>query len=107
MKIVTVKEIPGRLFPKHYDLLGRPVFDANGMKVNLTRMEKTGRCGSHIHEKASQLFIVLKGEMMFQSGEGETLVKAGHEIRSHAGRLGSPQAVGGGGGETVEMKWGQ
>jgi len=87
MKITAIEEIPGVLFPKHYDLVGRPVFNQMGTKVTLTRMEKTGRCDPHIHEKAAQLFIVLKGEMMFQDAEGETLVKAGNAVLFDAGEV--------------------
>jgi quercetin dioxygenase-like cupin family protein len=70
MKIMTIEELPGRVPPKHYDLLGRTIADeSNGVKqfrVAFTRMEKTGRCDPHIHENAEQLFILLKGAMMFQ-----------------------------------------
>ena len=52
-----------------YDLLGRTVVDESmgvkDFKVAYTRMEKTGRCDPHTHEGAEQLFIVLKGAMMF------------------------------------------
>lgn len=103
MKIVAIEEIPGRLFPKHYDLQGRPVFDANGTKVTMTRMEKTGRCDPHIHEKASQLFIVLKGEMMFQSPEGDTLVTAGHSVLIEPGEVHSNYNAGDAGTEYMTV----
>lgn len=87
MKITAIEEIPGKVFPKHYDLLGRTVFDAMGTKVTLTRMEKTGRCDPHIHDKAAQLFIVLKGKMLFKSDKGETLVKAENAVLFDAGEV--------------------
>ena len=43
-------------------------------------MEKTGRCDPHVHEDAEQVFLVLKGAMMFVSDEGETPVKQGQAV---------------------------
>ena len=85
MKITAIEDIPGMTVAKHYDLLGRTLFDQMGTKVTLTRMEKTGRCDPHIHEKAAQLFIVLKGAMLFKDAEDEILVKQGHSVLFHAG----------------------
>jgi quercetin dioxygenase-like cupin family protein len=87
MKIIAIEEIPGAVVPKHYDLLGRTIFNAQGTKVTFTRMEKTGRCDPHIHDSAAQLFIVLKGEMLFKSVKGETLVKKGNAVLFDAGEV--------------------
>ena len=84
MKFINIDDIPGRVPPKHYDLLGRTLADESmGVKdfrVAYTRMEKTGRCDPHIHEEAEQLFIILKGAMMFISDQGETPVKQGQVV---------------------------
>jgi mannose-6-phosphate isomerase-like protein (cupin superfamily) len=85
MKITTIEDIPAMIIPKHHDLLGRTVFEQMGTKVTFSRMEKTGRCDPHIHEKAAQLFIVLRGEMLFKNAEGEALVKQGHSVLFDAG----------------------
>lgn len=87
MKIIPIEEIPGTLPPKHHDLLGRTIFNAQGTKVTFTRMEKTGRCEPHIHDSVAQLFIVLKGEMMFKSVTGETVVKQGNAVLFDAGEV--------------------
>jgi quercetin dioxygenase-like cupin family protein len=87
MKIIAIEEIPGKVAPKHYDLLGRNIFNAQGTKVTFTRMEKTGRCDPHIHDSAAQLFIVLKGEMLFKSATDETLVKQGNAVLFDAGEV--------------------
>jgi quercetin dioxygenase-like cupin family protein len=87
MKITKIEELPGHVAPKHYDLIGRNLFDAKGVKIGFTRMEKTGRCDPHVHDHAEQLFIVLKGEMMFRSAEGETPVKQGHTVLFQAGEV--------------------
>ena len=89
MKIMTIEELPGRVPPKHYDLLGRTIADeSNGVKqfkVAFTRMEKPGRCDPHIHENAEQLFIVLKGAMMFQFDKKEVLIKEGQAVLVYRG----------------------
>ena len=91
MKFINIDDIPGRVPPKHYDLLGRTLADESmGVKdfrVSYTRMEKTGRCDPHIHEKAEQLFIVLKGAMMFISDQGETPVKQGQAVLVKRGEV--------------------
>ena len=84
MKFMTIDEIPGRVPPLHYDLLGRVVADPSlgvtAFKVSYTRMEKTGRCDPHVHENGEQLFIVLKGAMMFVSKEGERPLREGQAV---------------------------
>lgn len=84
MKFLTIDEIPGRVPSQHYDLLGRMVVDESlgvkTFKVSYTRMEKTGRCDPHVHENGEQLFIVLKGVMMFVSKEGEKRVQQGQAV---------------------------
>ena len=91
MKLITIADIPGKVPAKHYDLLGRPIVDEStgikNFKVSFTCMEKTGRCDPHIHENAEQLFIVLKGEMMFQFKEGDFLLKAGQAVIAYRGEL--------------------
>ncbi len=91
MKFINIEEIPGKVPPKHYDLLGRVIADeAAGVKdfrVAFTRMEKTGRCDPHVHDGAEQLFIVLKGAMMFVSEEGETPVKEGQAVIVYRGEV--------------------
>jgi quercetin dioxygenase-like cupin family protein len=91
MKIMTIEELPGWVPPKHYDLLGRTIAgESNGVKqfnVGFTRMENTGRCDPHVHENAEQLFIVLKGAMMFQLNQGEFLVKQGQAVLVYRGEM--------------------
>ena len=91
MKFVNIDEVPGKVPPKHYDLLGRVIADeAAGVKdfrVAFTRMEKTGRCDPHVHDSAEQLFIILKGAMMFVSEEGETPVKEGQAVIVYRGEV--------------------
>ena len=91
MKFIHIEDIPGRLPPKHYDLLGRTIADESmGVKdfrVAYTRMEKTGRCDPHTHERAEQLFIVLKGAMMFKGDQGETPVKKGQAVLVKRGEV--------------------
>lgn len=80
MKIAKIEELPGQIPKNHYDLIGRALYESKSTRIAYTRMEKTGRCDPHIHENAEQLFILLKGAMMFKSSEGETLVKEGHTV---------------------------
>ena len=91
MKFINIDDIAGRVPPKHYDLLGRTVVDeSTGVKdfrVAYTRMEKTGRCDPHVHENAEQLFIVLKGAMMFKGDQGETPVQEGHAVLVKRGEV--------------------
>ena len=105
MKFIDIEDIPGRLPPKHYDLLGRTIVDeSTGVKdfrVAYNRMEKTGRCDPHVHENAEQLFIVLKGAMMFKSDQGETPVKEGHAVLVNRGEIHSNYNIADG--ETVYL----
>jgi quercetin dioxygenase-like cupin family protein len=87
MKIIKIEEVPGRIPRDHYDLIGRTIFDSKDTRVAFTRMEKTGRCDPHIHDNAEQLFIVLKGAMMFKSVEGETLGKQGSAVLFYPGEV--------------------
>ena len=91
MKIINIEDIPGRVPPRHYDLLGKTIVDAStGVKdfrVAYTRMEKTGRCDPHVHEHAEQLFIVLKGAMMFISHQGEIPVSEGQAVLVKRGEV--------------------
>jgi mannose-6-phosphate isomerase-like protein (cupin superfamily) len=87
MKITTIADIPGMTVSKHYDLLGRTIFEQGGTKVTFTRMEKTGRCDPHIHERAVQLFIVLKGMIIFNDGRSEVLVSQGNSVLFDAGEV--------------------
>jgi quercetin dioxygenase-like cupin family protein len=91
MKIMTMAEIPGKIPAKHYDLLGHPVVDESTgvktFKVSYTKMEKNGRCDPHVHDKNEQLFIILKGSMMFQFKEGDFLLKAGQAVLVYRGEL--------------------
>ncbi len=103
MKVTAIEEIPGKTVPKHYDLLGRTVFDQLGTKVTFTRMEKTGRCDPHIHEKATQLFIVLKGAILFKDGESEILVQQGHSVLFDIGEVHSIRNAAGPGTEYLTV----
>ena len=91
MKFITIEDLPGRIAPKHYDLLGHVfVDDSVGVKdfrVAFTRMQKTGRCDPHVHEEADQIFIILKGAMMFVSDEGETPLKPGQAVIAYRGEV--------------------
>jgi quercetin dioxygenase-like cupin family protein len=89
MKKINFEELPGWVPPKHYDLLVRTVAgEPNGVKqfnVGFARMEKKGRCDPHVHEDVEQLLIVTKGAMIFQSDQGEFLVKAGQAVLVYRG----------------------
>ncbi len=91
MKFINIEEIPGQVPPQHYDLLGRTIADPSegvkGFRVAFTRMEKSGRCDPHIHENAEQLFIILKGAMMFKSDAGETPVEQGQAVLVYRGEV--------------------
>jgi len=91
MKFIDIDSIPGRVPPKHYDLLGRTIVDdSTGVKdfrVAYTRMQKTGRCEPHTHEDAEQLFIVLKGAMMFKGDKDEIPVKEGQAVLVKRGEV--------------------
>ena len=91
MKIMTIAEMPGNTPPKHYDLLGRSLADpsmgAQGFKVSYTHMEKTGRCDPHVHDSAEQLFIVVKGAMMFDVEKEKFLLKQGQAVLVHRGEV--------------------
>ena len=50
-------------------------------------MEKSGRCDPHIHENAEQLFIILKGAMMYKSDAGETPVEQGQAVLVYRGEV--------------------
>jgi mannose-6-phosphate isomerase-like protein (cupin superfamily) len=91
MEFINIEDIPGVVPPKHYDLLGRPLVNESmgvkDFKVSYTQMEKTGRCDPHIHEDAEQLFIILKGAMMFVDEQGERPVKAGQAVLVKRGEV--------------------
>jgi quercetin dioxygenase-like cupin family protein len=91
MKMMTMEELPGWVPPKHYDLLVRTVVgEATGVKqfnVGFARMEKSGRCDPHVHENVEQLFIVLKGAMMFHVDKMEFLVKQGQAVLVYRGEV--------------------
>ncbi len=89
MKVITIKDQPGKVPPKHYDLLGQTIADesmgAKKFRVGFTRMDKTGRCDPHVHDSAEQLFIVLKGAMKFNVDGKEFTVKEGQAVLVLAG----------------------
>jgi quercetin dioxygenase-like cupin family protein len=91
MKMMTINELPGWVPPKHYDLLVRTVVgETSGVKqfnVGFARMEKTGRCDAHVHDNVEQLFIVLKGAMMFQVDKREFLLKEGQAVLVYRGEM--------------------
>lgn len=91
MKFITIEDLPGKVPAKHYDLLGRVFIDdsvdVKDFRVAFTRMQKTGRCDPHVHEDAEQIFIVLKGAMMFVSDEGETPLKQGQSVIVYRGEV--------------------
>ncbi len=79
MKLIRIGDLPGLLPAGHYDLLSRRIVDesigAKAMKVTIVCMEPNGRADSHVHENAEQLFIVLKGEMVFKTDQEETEIR--------------------------------
>ncbi len=81
MKVITIADISGVLPPDHFDMLSYRIVDATigakAMGASLGRMERGGRTGSHTHDKAEQLFIILKGEMLMKTDRGEARLKAG------------------------------
>jgi quercetin dioxygenase-like cupin family protein len=87
MKIAKIEELTGKIPKDHYDLINRSLYESKSTKIAFTRMKKTGRCDPHIHANAEQLFIVLKGAMMFKSVEDETLVKEGHTVLFEVGEV--------------------
>ena len=99
MKFINIEDLPGRVPPKHYDLLGRAVVDetmgVKDFKVSYTRMEKTGGCDPHVHENAEQLFIVLKGAMMFKTDAGERPLKEGQAALVYRGEVHSNYNIAG------------
>ena len=103
MKITKIEELSGHVAPKHYDLISRRLLDAKGVKIGFTRMEKTGRSDPHVHDHAEQLFIILKGEIMFRSPEGETRAKQGHTVLFQAGEEHSMQNLAGGESEYITV----
>lgn len=91
MQFINIEDISGVVPPKHYDLIGRPLVNESmgvkDFKVSYTLMEKTGRCDPHIHEDAEQLFIVLKGAMMFKGDQGEFPVREGQGVLVKRGEV--------------------
>ena len=91
VKFITIDELPGLVPAKHFDLLSRTVADesigSTSFRVGYTRMEKTGGCDPHIHENSEQLFIVLKGAMMFKSDQGEAPLKQGQAVLVNKGEV--------------------
>ena len=91
MKMMTISELPGWVPPRHYDLLVRTVAgetsNVKQFNVGFARMEKTGRCDAHVHEGVEQLFIVLKGAMMFQVDKTEFLLKEGQAVLVYRGEV--------------------
>jgi len=81
MKLIRIEDLPGSLPEKHYDLIARRIIDASmgtkAMQASLVRMGPTGRADPHTHEDAEHLFIVLKGEMVFKTAQGEARLKEG------------------------------
>jgi len=91
MKVVTIDELPGIVPEAHYDLLSYRIVDekigAKSMGASLGRMQPTGRTGPHAHEKAEQLFIILKGEMLMKTDRGEARLKKGQAAFIYPGEV--------------------
>jgi|WetSurMetagenome_2_1015567.scaffolds.fasta_scaffold703383_1 mannose-6-phosphate isomerase-like protein (cupin superfamily) len=84
MKVIRMEEIKGVLPSGHYDLdLKRVIGESDsttGLRVSFVLMQENGKADPHVHEEAEQLFMVLKGEMMFTIEGVEISVKAGSAI---------------------------
>jgi quercetin dioxygenase-like cupin family protein len=91
MKVITIEELPGVVPEAHYDLLSYRIVDekigAKSMGASLGRMEPSGRTGPHAHEKAEQLFIILKGEMLMKTDRGEARLKQGQAAFIYPGEV--------------------
>jgi quercetin dioxygenase-like cupin family protein len=87
MKVIAIEELAEKNSPNHYDLSGRTIYDSKSTKVTFSRMEKTGRRDPHSHKDAEQLFIVLSGELMFTTNDGETRVKKGNAALFYPGEM--------------------
>ena len=91
MKVITIEELPGVVPEAHYDLLSYRIvhekIGAKSMGASLGRMEPSGRTGPHAHEKAEQLFIILKGEMLMKTDRGEARLKQGQAAFIYPGEV--------------------
>ena len=91
MKVITISELPGVVPEAHYDLLSYRIVDAaigaKAMGASLGRMDPKGRTGPHAHEKAEQLFVILKGEMLMKTDRGEARLKAGQAAFIYPGEV--------------------
>ncbi len=91
MKLIRIEDLPGSLPEKHYDLIGRRIVDASmgakAMQASLVRMGPTGRADPHTHEDAEHLFIVLKGEMVLKTAQGEARLKEGEAAFIYPGEV--------------------
>jgi len=91
VKIITLADLPGTLPPDHYDMLSYRIVDATieakAMGASMGRMEPKGRTGPHAHESAEQLFIILKGEMLMKTDQGEARLKAGQAAFIYPGEV--------------------
>jgi len=107
MKFMTIDEMPGRVPPQHYDLLGRVLADESlgvkAFKVSYTRMEESGRCDPHVHETGEQLFIVIKGAMMFVSKDGKQPLRQGQAVLVSRGEEHSNYNIAGGATEYITV----
>ena len=91
MRLIKIEGLPGSLPEKHYDLIGRRIVDASmgakAMQASLVRMGPTGRADPHTHEDAEHLFIVLKGEMVLKTAQGEARLKEGEAAFIYPGEV--------------------
>ena len=91
MKLMRIEDLPGVLPARHYDLLSRRIAQASigakAMEVSQVCMEPNARADPHTHEKAEQLFIVLKGEMAIKTAQGEVRMKQGEAAFIYPGEV--------------------
>lgn len=81
MKVVNIQELPKEIPPNHFNMFVRsianPSMGAKSINTGIARFEPGGRADPHVHEKAEQLFIILKGKMMMKTESEETELAEG------------------------------
>lgn len=81
MKVVNIEDLPKKTPPNHYNMSARsianPAMGAKSIDTALARFEPGGRADPHVHEKAEQLFIILKGKMMMKTESEESQLVEG------------------------------
>ncbi|MFC2051730.1 cupin domain-containing protein [Chloroflexota bacterium] len=91
MKLIRIEDLSGVLPAGHHNLLSRRIAEASigakAMGVSLVCMEPNAGADPHIHEKAEQLFIVLKGEMVVKTAQAEVRLKQGEAVFIYPGEV--------------------